>query len=51
MRNIARFTGASVTGITINQYQARVCVCMVFYVCVCVCVLFSHCVVLKGLPK
>ncbi len=23
MRNIARFTGASVTGITINQYQVK----------------------------
>lgn len=25
MRNIARFTGASVTGITINEYQVRPC--------------------------
>jgi hypothetical protein len=26
MRNIARFTGANVTGITINHYQVCVCV-------------------------
>ena len=27
-RNIARFTGADITGITINEYQVCVCVCV-----------------------